>query len=104
MSVAFTNRSVENSGAFPCADILALPKNLRAAGWKVKIQEKETTEPPHVSILRGPCKWRLNLRDRQFMDTSPASSLVPSGLLATIHDNWDWLCNQWNHKYPNNPV
>lgn len=83
---------------------LPLPKRLRTAGWKVKIQEKETREPPHVSILRGTHKWRLNLRDHQFMDPSPDPSLVPSEVLAVINKNWDWLCDQWNNKYRNNPV
>ena len=41
---------------------LTLPKKLRTAGWKVKIQEKEIREAPHVSIFRGPNKWRLKLR------------------------------------------
>ena len=83
---------------------LRLPKTLRAAGWKVKIQEKETTESPHVSILRGTHKWRLGLRDHQFMDRSPDPSLLPDELRAEIDGNWNWLCDEWNRKYPKNPV
>jgi hypothetical protein len=83
---------------------LRLPKTFRVAGWKVKIQEKETTEPPHVSIVRGTQKWRLGLRDRQFMDRSPDPALIPKELLAEIDGNWNWLCKGWNRKYPKNPV
>jgi hypothetical protein len=39
---------------------LPLAKSLRQARWKVKIQEKESREPPHVSILRRTDKWRIN--------------------------------------------
>lgn len=83
---------------------LTLPKKLRTAGWKVKILEKEIREAPHVSIFRGPNKWRLKLRDHQFMDRSPDPSGVSSEVLAVLDDNWDWLCDQWNNKYRNNPV
>ncbi len=81
-----------------------LPKTLRVAGWKVKIQEKEIREPPHVSIIRGKQKWRLGLRDRKFMDPSPDPSLIPNELLSEIDANWKWLCDSWDAKYPENPV
>ena len=48
-----------------------LPTSLKKAGWKVKIREKETREPPHVTILRGTQAWRVNLRTGEFMDTRP---------------------------------
>jgi hypothetical protein len=85
-------------------DSLRLPKTLRVAGWKVKIQEKETVESPHVAILRRTQKWRLGLRDHQFMDPSPDPSFVPEELLSEINRNWNWLCSRWNRKYPHNPV
>lgn len=85
---------------------LPLPTSLSKARWKVKIQEKETREPPHVSILRGTDKWRINLRTRGFMDKRPKPSDVPEALLQVIRekDNWEWLCRQWDAKYPDNPV
>ncbi|MEX2120597.1 MAG: hypothetical protein WD847_13470 [Pirellulales bacterium] len=85
---------------------LPLPKSLSKARWKVKIQEKETREPPHVSILRGTDKWRINLRTGGFMDRRPKPSEVPDELLEVIREkgNWEWLCRQWDAKYPDNPV
>ena len=50
---------------------LRLSAVLKKARWKVKIQEKKTREPPHVSILRGTRKWRINLRTGGFMDRTP---------------------------------
>lgn len=83
---------------------LALPVHLRRARWKIKIQEKESREPPHVSILRGTNKWRINLRTRAFMDRRPKPSEVPQDVINIITANWEWLCQQWDAKYPDNPV
>ena len=83
---------------------LTLPVQLRRARWKVKIQEKESREPPHVSILRGTNKWRMNLRTDMFMDRRPTPSDVPQELLNIIKVHWHWLCEQWDAKYPDNPV
>lgn len=85
---------------------LKLPKSLSKARWKVKIQEKESREPPHVSILRGTDKWRINLRTGEFMDKKPKPSEVPDELLSLIHETetWEWICSQWDNKYPDNPV
>ena len=83
---------------------LPLPQSLARARWKVKIQEKETREPPHVSILRGTDKWRINLRTRELMDRRPNPADVPESLLEVIRQHWDWLCRQWDAKYPDNPV
>lgn len=83
---------------------LRLPVVLQRARWKVKIQEKEVVEPPHVSILRRTAKWRINLRTREFMDSRPDPAEVPEGLLEFIADHWNWLCEQWDEKYPDNPV
>ena len=83
---------------------LKLSVLLRRARWKVKIQEKERREPPHVSILRGTNKWRMNLRTGAFMDRRPKPSEVPPALLDLIKANWRWLCEQWDAKYPDNPV
>jgi hypothetical protein len=83
---------------------LPLPALFRKARWKVKIQEKESKEPPHVSILRGTDKWRINLRTGEFMDRLPDSSGVPGELLKIIRSHWKWLCDRWDGKYPDNPV
>jgi hypothetical protein len=83
-----------------------LPRSLKQARWKVKIQEKESREPPHVSILRGTNKWRINLRTRQFMEGTPDPKDVPDELLKIIFeaDYWKVICTQWDAKYPDNPV
>ena len=85
---------------------LPLSAALRKARWKVKIREKETREPPHVTILRGTEAWRIDLRTGQFMDDYPDPSLVPSEIVTFIRDdaNWNTLCEQWDLKYPANPV
>lgn len=83
---------------------LKLTAALKRARWKVKIQEKETREHPHVSILRGTDKWRINLRTRQFMDALPKPLAVPEELLAVIERNWEMICRMWDSKYPANPV
>lgn len=83
---------------------LTLPVSLKRARWKVKIQDKENREPPHVSILRGTDKWRINLRTGQFMDRKPSPAEVPQELLDHVRDNWDWACDNWDTMYPDNPV
>jgi hypothetical protein len=79
---------------------LKLSVHLRRARWKVKIQEKESREPPHVSILRGTDKWRINLRTGALMDRRPKPSDIPQELLDLIQVHWRWLCEQWDAKYP----
>jgi hypothetical protein len=84
---------------------LALPRRLKARGWKVKIREKERVEPPHVTIIHNEDEWRIGLRDREL--------LVPPGgrwkdieteVLEIIEANWDRLQEAWNTKYPENPI
>jgi len=38
------------------------------------------------------------------MDSRPDPAEVPEGLLEFIADHWNWLCEQWDEKYPDNPV
>lgn len=40
------------------------------------------------------------------MDKAPKPSEVPAELLEVIYkpENWQWLCEQWDRKYPDNPV
>lgn len=75
---------------------LPLTAPLRKARWKVKIRDKETRDPPHVTIVRETRSWRINLRTGEFMDTSPEASEVPDDLLALIHDlsTWQRLCDE----------
>ena len=86
------------------AEELELPIGLKRARWKVKIQDKESREPPHVSILRGTDKWRINLRTREFMDRRPDPSEIPAELLDHVRDHWEWACEHWDAMYPDNPV
>lgn len=83
-----------------------LPSSLKQARWKVKIQDKERLEPPHVSILRTTDKWRINLRTKEFMDDEPDPADVPGDLLNIIfeEDCWKAICAQWDALYPENPV
>jgi hypothetical protein len=85
---------------------LPIPAALRNARWRVKIREKESREPPHLTILRGVRAWRINLRTGEFMDQRPDPADVPEELIAFIKadENWEILCDEWNKKYPANPV
>lgn len=91
---------------------LPLPSQLKTAKWKVKIREKERLEPPHVSIINGTDTWRFGLRSRAFLDKTPDPDEVPKELLELItlgrisetETVWDWLCEKWDEKYPENKV
>ena len=83
---------------------LPLPSGLNDGTWKVKISEKETVEPPHVTIIRRTDRWRVNLRTMKFMDKKPPSRDVPQELVEHITAKRDELVKQWNAKYPLNPV
>ena len=83
---------------------LPLPVVLKNAGWRVKIRDRETREPPHVTIIRRTISWRIDLRKREFMDDDPAPSEVPSALIEFISQHWTLLCQQWDEMYPKNPV
>ena len=86
---------------------LILPKKLRVRGWKVKIQEKERLEPPHVTIWHGEDMWRISLRDRSFI-VPPGGGWkeIDNEVRTLIEDetNWKTLCDRWDRKYPSNPV
>jgi hypothetical protein len=85
---------------------LPLTAALKNARWKVKIRDKETREPPHVTIIRGADAWRIDLRTGEFMDDSPDRSEVPNELLELVKNeaNWQKLCDEWDKMYPDNPV
>jgi hypothetical protein len=85
---------------------LQLTDALRKARWKVKIRDKETCEPPHVTIIRGTKAWRIDLRSQQFLDDVPDPLEVPGALIELITEEaiWQQLCDAWDRMYPNNPV
>jgi hypothetical protein len=84
---------------------LALPKKLKAEGWKVKIREKERVEPPHVTVMHKADEWRLGLRDRQLLEP-PGGRLkdIDTEVMAIIDEHWQRLIEAWDEKYPENPV
>ncbi len=91
---------------------LSLSKTLKKARWKVKIREKERLEPPHVSVINGTNTWRISLRSGDFLDKEPDPDEIPEELLEYIKNGrlndeqtvWEWLCEKWDEKYPNNQV
>jgi hypothetical protein len=85
---------------------LPLPDALRKARWKVKIRDKETREPPHVTILRGTGAWRINLRTGAFMDAEPDPTRLPNELITFVRSEkvWKRLCDEWDRMYPANRV
>jgi hypothetical protein len=85
---------------------LPLPRALRLARWKVKIRDKETREPPHVTVIRGTQAWRINLRTGEFMDAEPDPKEVSEEIITLIKtpETWQQMCNEWDRMYPDNPV
>ena len=84
---------------------LALPKKLRVQGWKVKIQEKERLEPPHITVWHGEEMWRISLRTGDFLVPRGGSwKQIDNGVRKAIEDNWQALRDAWDAKYPSNPV
>ncbi len=57
---------------------LALPRYLAKAGWKVKIQDKESRETPHMTVWFKKQKWRVSLRDGRFMDAAAGTTCLQS--------------------------
>ncbi len=84
---------------------LALPRKLKAEGWKVKIREKERVEPPHVTVMHKADEWRLGLRDRQLL-VPPGGRIkdIDRGVMRIFEENWESLIEAWDAKYPENPV
>lgn len=83
---------------------LPLTDPLRRQGWKIKIQDRERLEPPHVTIIFGISKWRVGLRDHRFLDEEPNPGEVPRELVKLIEDRWSDICDAWDVMYPKNPV
>ena len=83
---------------------LELPDDLRHAGWKVKIRDRERLEPPHVTILLKTSAWRLNLRTGRFMDREASWRDVDARVRTAIENSWTRLGSMWDAMYPENPV
>ncbi|HEX8390747.1 MAG TPA: hypothetical protein VF665_00200 [Longimicrobium sp.] len=83
---------------------LPLPIEWKQSGWRVRIAEKERVEPPHVTIRRRERTWRLGLRDGRFLDRRPPPSEVPDTLLTIVTSAFPVLIEEWDRKYPHNPV
>lgn len=81
-----------------------LPERFVRAGWKAKIRDRETTEPPHVTILFKTLAWRINLRTRAFMDRRPPAREVPREVVDAVLENLGAIIEVWNELYPHNPV
>jgi hypothetical protein len=82
-----------------------LPRKFKAAGWKVKIREKERVEPPHVTIVHKTDEWRLGLRDKQLL-VPPGGRIkdIDPAVMQIIEEHWEALREAWDDKYPENPV
>lgn len=83
---------------------LSLPPPFDAQGWKVKIRDRERSEPPHVTILHKHRAWRVDLRSGRFLDREPDPGEVPRGVLEHIAKNRELLRSTWDGMYPENPV
>ncbi len=83
---------------------LRLPRRFKQ--WKVKIRDRETVEPPHVTVLRKTRAWRVDLRTGEFMDAEPEPDDVPEALVKVIKGeaNWQTLREQWDAMYPHNLI
>ena len=78
--------------------------DLKKSGWKVKIREKETVEPPHVTVINGLKAWRWDLREKKFMDKKPPKKLVPTAIVKFLKENHGDIVAAWDKKYPLNKV
>lgn len=83
---------------------LQLPVDLREAGWKVKIRDRERLEPPHVTILYKMDAWRIDLRTGRFLEADASWRGVDPRVRGAVEDAWEQLCRAWDATYPDNPV
>jgi hypothetical protein len=85
---------------------LKLSKILRAAGWKVKVFDREGPETPHVTVICKTKTWRISLRTGSFLFPGGKNSELPDELLETIQEaeNWAKMIEYWDEKNPKNPV
>ncbi len=83
---------------------LRLSADLRQAGWKVKIRDRERLEPPHVTILFKHHAFRLNLRDGTFLDPGVAWADVHPRVREAVEGSIDRLRAEWDRMVPGNPL
>lgn len=83
---------------------LPLPAGLVPEGWKVKIRDRERCETPHATILRKTETWRVSLRDEMFLDRFPPPREVSGAVTEAIAAGLPRLTQEWNQRYPENPV
>lgn len=81
-----------------------VPEPWNDRGWKVKIQDKERLEPPHVTILFRTWKWRFGLREQDFLDRDPDPRQVPPEIVEHLRGHWSDYVSAWDRLYPRNPV
>ena len=86
------------------ASVFDLPAQFHGAQWKLKIRDKERTEPPHVSVLKGSKCWRWGLRERAFLDRKPTPRDVPKELVTYLGKIHGEICAAWDRMCPHNPV
>jgi hypothetical protein len=81
-----------------------VPEPWNARGWRVKIQDKERLESPHVTVLFKTRKWRFGLRELDFLDAVPDPRDVPKEIVQHLEANVESYTAGWDRLYPNNPV
>lgn len=84
--------------------VLQLNTALKQAGWKVKIHDYERLEPPHITVYQKMRKWRLSLRNGEFLDIGDKWSQIDDDVCTAILDKWDELITEWDRIHPENPV
>ncbi|HEV3262395.1 MAG TPA: hypothetical protein VG013_36425 [Gemmataceae bacterium] len=84
---------------------LPLSRKLANAGWKAKIQDKESREAPHVTMwFKNKKKWRLNLRNGRFMGAGSWNE-INEEVREAVEANWQRLRDEWDDMYGDvNPI
>ena len=82
---------------------LELPRRLKPP-YRVKIQEKESCEEPHVTIWRKAKRFRYSLRGNGFLDPVPDPKELDKQVIDVVEDHLDDLREAWDRMYPHNPV
>lgn len=71
----------------------------------MKILDNELPfEEPHVTIVFKKELWRFGLRRQTFLDQDPEPGKVPQEVMDVIWANFNTLCDQWDARFPTNPV
>ena len=83
-----------------------LPATNKRAGWKLKIRDKERSEPPHATVIHKTKSWRWDLREQKFMDKKPPARGVPAAIKSFLKkdENHKSMVDAWDKMYPHNKV